>query len=124
MHALLTFLVLAVTAAFAKNIVVLSDSNFDSVIGKGRPAFVKFYGESCYYCKQMAPEFKRLNNMNQTPYIIAEVNSSENPALSARYNIQGVPTLILFSASSTRPLDFYPGDRTAPAMMQYLKAHQ
>ncbi len=46
-------------------------------------------------CKTMAPELKRFANENKEIRVL-KVDIDKNPASSNEFNIQGVPTLILF----------------------------
>jgi thioredoxin 2 len=75
----------------------LSDANFDTVIkGSTLPVAVDFYAEWCQPCKIMAPALDEVAHEHHDHILIAKIDTDKNPAVSMRFNIRGVPTLIVF----------------------------
>lgn len=71
-------------------------SNFTEIIKSEKPVLVDFSAEWCGPCKMMAPVLKQLKGMLGERATILKVDVDKNPAVSNQYQIQGVPTMILF----------------------------
>ncbi|MFN5583236.1 thioredoxin [Gemmatimonas sp.] len=78
--------------------VVLTDGNFDTVVGKSTiPVLVDFYADWCGPCKMMAPVFADFARRQKGRVLVAKVNTDENPGVSQRFGIRSIPTLTLMS---------------------------
>jgi len=75
----------------------LSESNFDSHLNKSDiPVVVDFWAEWCGPCKSMAPVFDQAAKQMQPRVQLAKVDTDKNQRLMGRFNIRGIPTLIIF----------------------------
>jgi len=73
----------------------LTDGNFDAVIGATRlPVLVDFWAPWCGPCRTMAPAFEQAARQLAGRALLVKVNSDDNPALSQRYGIRSIPTLV------------------------------
>jgi thioredoxin 2 len=75
----------------------LSDTDFDRVIADaGLPVLVDFYADWCGPCKMMAPILDEMARTRLGKVIVTKLDTDQNPAVSSRFGIRGIPTLILF----------------------------
>lgn len=69
---------------------------FDEIIGGDKLVLVDFYADWCGPCKMMAPVLKQFAAEMGDRIRVLKVDVDRNEAVSSDYQIQGVPTLILF----------------------------
>lgn len=73
---------------------------FYDIINSDKPVLVDFYADWCGPCKMMAPLIDQLKTEVGDKATILKVNVDHAPAASAKYQISGVPTFILFKSGS------------------------
>lgn len=79
------------------HIVHVSDVSFEEDVLKAKkPVLVDFWAEWCSPCKMIAPMLDEVAAEYQDKLQIAKVNIDENPRTPQRFNVRGIPTLILF----------------------------
>jgi thioredoxin 1 len=79
------------------NTTKITDQSFDSdVLKSGRPVLVDFWAEWCAPCRQIAPALENMAGDMKDRLTIAKINIDENPDTPQKYNVRGIPTLLLF----------------------------
>jgi len=70
--------------------------NFEQLINSDVPVLVDFYAEWCQPCKIQSPVLQELAREENGRIRVIKIDVDKNPLIAQRYQIQGVPTLILF----------------------------
>jgi thioredoxin 1 len=75
----------------------VSDQNFEQeVLKASEPVLVDFFAEWCGPCKAMAPALEEVAKEMEGKVKVAKIDVDANPEITTRYQIQAMPTLILF----------------------------
>ena len=75
----------------------VSDASFENDVLKSNDmVLVDFWAEWCAPCKMIAPMLDEIADEYQGKVTIAKLNIDESPKTPLRYNVRGIPTLILF----------------------------
>lgn len=71
-------------------------TEFEKLINEDKPTLVDFFATWCGPCKMMAPVLEDVKNKVGDKANIIKVDVDKNRELAAQYNVQSVPTIILF----------------------------
>ncbi len=69
---------------------------FSELIKGETPVLVDFYADWCAPCKMMPPILKQLKSEMGDRLNIIKIDTERNPDVAIRYQVRGIPNLILF----------------------------
>ncbi|GMP63829.1 hypothetical protein CsSME_00025361 [Camellia sinensis var. sinensis] len=110
-------------SAFADDVVVLTEENFEKEIGQDRGALVEFYAPWCGHCKKLAPEYEKLGASfkKAKSVLIGKVDCDEHKSVCSKYGVSGYPTIQWFPKGSLEPKK-YEGARTLEALVEFVNS--
>jgi thioredoxin 1 len=75
----------------------VDDSSFEKdVLQSAKPVLVDFWAAWCAPCRMLEPTVDAIAEKYAGSASVVKVNVDENPSISQRFGIKGIPTLILF----------------------------
>lgn len=74
-----------------------TDSDFTAdVLQSDKPVLVDFWAEWCGPCKAIGPALEEIAGEKRETLSIVKLNIDENPLTPQKYNVRGIPTLLIF----------------------------
>ncbi len=98
-----------------------SDGSFDDEIGASAPVLVDLWAPWCGPCRVMAPALEELARDVAGRLKVVKVNVDENPRTQGRFQVQGIPTLLLFSQGKV--VEKIVGAQTKAALAKLVGPH-
>src|SRR5947199_6844993 len=81
----------------SEHVTEVSDSSFEQdVLNADQPVLVDFWAEWCAPCRMLAPTVDAVAEKYAGTARVVKLNVDDNPTVSQKYGIKGIPTLILF----------------------------
>ena len=75
----------------------IKDENFENdVLNSSKLTLVDFWAEWCGPCKQIGPILEEIAEEKKDMLKIVKLNIDENPQTPQKYDVKGIPTLMLF----------------------------
>lgn len=79
------------------DVMEVTDASFESeVLGSDVPVLVDFWASWCAPCRMLAPTIDDLAKDYEGKAKVVKLNVDDNSETSFKYNIKGIPTLLLF----------------------------
>jgi len=87
----------ATRTRMSEHIVHVTDDSFEpEVLKSGVPVLVDYWAEWCGPCKAIAPILDEVAKEYDGKLKVAKLNVDDNVEVPKKYNIRGIPTLMLF----------------------------
>ena len=81
----------------SEHITHVSDASFEEdVLKSASPVLVDFWAQWCGPCKMIAPVLEELAEEYAGKLKIVKLDVDANPVTAPKYNVKGIPTLIIF----------------------------
>ena len=81
----------------SEHMLEFTDDEFDTqVVNSEVPTMVDFWADWCAPCKMIAPAVEALAEENAGRLRVGKLNVDENPKTASRFEIRGIPTLLVF----------------------------
>jgi thioredoxin 1 len=104
---------------------VVTDSTFQQQVveaSKEKPVLVDFWATWCGPCKMLSPLVEQLAGEKSEQLNVAKIDVDENQAVSQKFGIMSIPTLILFKDGKAvkQLVGYMPKERILSQIEQYL----
>ena len=100
-------------------VIEVNDADFDMITKGNEWVLVDFWAPWCGPCKAIAPILHEI--ADERDITIAKVNTDVNQMAPGKYNVRGIPNLILFH--NGEPVEQITGAMPKPGMDNWLNRH-
>lgn len=94
---------------------------FNELISGKKPVLIDFYTDWCQPCKMMSPILKEVKSVLGDRINVIKINAETNPDAAIRYQVRGVPTLVLIREGKV--IWQQSGVIQAPALTNVIEQH-
>lgn len=119
-----SLLLLSAFTLFAKarggDVEALTSKTFDGVIANADLVLVKFFAPWCGHCQAMEKDFEKAATKLKGTAVLADVDATKEEKLAQKYNVEGFPTIKLFSKGLE--IANYNGERDVKSMISFVKS--
>jgi thioredoxin 1 len=112
-----------VEPAFRKLYIMSTERKpFSELVNSETPVLVDFSAEWCGPCKMMPPVLQEVKRSLGDDVTILKIDVDRNPALARQFNVQSVPTLIVFQQGQVkwRQSGVVPANQLTPVLQSFM----
>lgn len=100
----------------------VTDSSFDQdVLKSDVPVLVDFWAEWCGPCRALGPKLEEIAGEMGDKIRVVKLNIDENPDAPSKFQVRGVPTMILFKGG--QEVDQIVGNHPKENIVAMLEKH-
>jgi protein disulfide isomerase family A protein 3 len=125
MHSFLLIALFIGLAAYAtaSDVLVFTDSDFETKVKEHEILLAEFYAPWCGHCKRLAPEYEKaatLLGKNEPPVALAKVDCTVETNICSKHGVSGYPTLKIFKNGEFA--EDYNGPREADGIVSTMRS--
>lgn len=99
-----------------------TDSTFNQdVLEASGLTLVDFWAEWCGPCRALGPKLEEISEEMSDKVTVTKINIDENPESPAKYQVRGIPTMLLFKGGEV--VDQLVGNHTKEAIVEAITKH-
>ncbi len=101
----------------------VTDTNFDQeVLKSDKPVMVDFWAAWCGPCRALAPIVDEIAGSYGAKLKVVKMDVDRNPATPNRYNVRGIPTLLIFKGGKLQEqlVGYHPKENIEKALKNHL----
>ncbi|MEP3207551.1 MAG: thioredoxin [Maribacter sp.] len=95
--------------------------SFNNIITSDTPVLVDFFADWCGPCKVLTPVLRQVKDELGEEVTIVKIDVDKNPSIASKFDVRGVPTLLLFK--SGKQLWRQSGVLQKNAIVQIIRSH-
>lgn len=101
-------------------VIELTDATFQDMLQLSNyvPIVIDLWAEWCQPCKQLGPVLEKLAAEYQGAWILAKVNTEQEPAIAQAFKVQSIPMVVALAKG--HPLDGFVGAQPEPQLRAWL----